>query len=492
MSKLSKKKFKICMVCDFFYPNMGGVETHIWSLSQCLIEKGHKVIIVTHSYNGRQGVRLMTNGIKVYYLKLNIVYDQIILPTFCSFYSLFRYILLSEKINIVHGHQSTSVMTNECLLFANSLNIKTCYTDHSLFNFNEIGSIHINKLLQITMSNIEHIICVSNICKENFILRTKIYPSNISTIPNAVDSLKFKPDPTKRMNNTINIIVLSRLVYRKGIDLLVKVIPIVCAKTNNVNFIIGGDGPKLILLEEMKEKYQLHNRIELLGGIPHNKVRDLLIRGNIFLNCSLTESFCIALLEAASCGLFLVSTKVGGVTEVLPNSMIKFSEPNAASLADAVIESIYLTRRCDPMEIHERIKGMYNWFDVAKRTIKVYDSIHNKKKNKSSLNRRKKDSELLNRTSRLGYDSDHSACSNSSSDSDFDSSENNLATRLHRSYSAGPFSGILACFLIVFLYFLNLYNEFVCPSHTIEKAPDTIFLNKYTKNKSKVKKSLKK
>ncbi|KAK8545482.1 hypothetical protein V6N12_026316 [Hibiscus sabdariffa] len=31
--------------------------------------------------------------------------------------------------------------------------------------------------------------------------------------------------------------------------------------------------------------------------------------------CSLTEAFCIAILEAASCGLLTVSTRVGGVPE---------------------------------------------------------------------------------------------------------------------------------------------------------------------------------
>jgi len=47
-------------------------------------------------------------------------------------------------------------------------------------------------------------------------------------------------------------------------------------------------------------------------GVPQ-----VLVRGHIFLNCSLTESFCIALLEAASCGLFVVSCRVGGVPEVM-------------------------------------------------------------------------------------------------------------------------------------------------------------------------------
>lgn len=123
-----------------------------------------------------------------------------------------------------------------------------------------------------------------------------------------------------------------------------KIIPIICSKFPIVHFIIGGDGPKKLLLEEMRERYQLHERVELLGAVEHNDVRDVLIRGHVFLNCSLTESFCIALLEAASCGLFVVSTKVGGVPEVLPPSMIKFAEPTVADLVDAVIEAVSISR----------------------------------------------------------------------------------------------------------------------------------------------------
>ena len=31
------------MVSDFFYPNTGGVESHIYHLSECLLARGHKV-----------------------------------------------------------------------------------------------------------------------------------------------------------------------------------------------------------------------------------------------------------------------------------------------------------------------------------------------------------------------------------------------------------------------------------------------------------------
>lgn len=53
----------------------------------------------------------------------------------------------------------------------------------------------------------------------------------------------------------------------------------------------------------------------------------VLNRGDIFVNCSLTEAFCIAIVEAASCGLLVVSTSVGGVPEVLPDSLALLAEP---------------------------------------------------------------------------------------------------------------------------------------------------------------------
>ena len=54
--------YNICMISDFFYPNVGGVESHIFQLSLCLIELGHSVTIVTHAYGDRKGVRYITKG----------------------------------------------------------------------------------------------------------------------------------------------------------------------------------------------------------------------------------------------------------------------------------------------------------------------------------------------------------------------------------------------------------------------------------------------
>lgn len=124
------------MVSDFFYPNMGGVEEHIFNLSECLLKRGHKVmvdlrftrlsimeffclifqiIVVTHSYDDRQGIRYMTNGLKVYYLPIKTIYNQCILPTMVCNVPLLRNVFIRERIQIVHGHSAFSALAHEAM-----------------------------------------------------------------------------------------------------------------------------------------------------------------------------------------------------------------------------------------------------------------------------------------------------------------------------------------------------------------------------------------
>jgi phosphatidylinositol N-acetylglucosaminyltransferase subunit A len=167
-------------------------------------------------------------------------------------------------------------------------------------------------------------------------------------------------------------------VYRKGVDLLVGIIPNVCRLVENADFVIGGSGNKLLQLQEMVERENLQHRVQFLGSVPHAQVRDVLVRGHVFLNCSLTESFCIAILEAASCGLFVVSTNVGGVPEVLPaDDMVLLAKPNVPDMVKCVVKAI--NRQwlfpVDPWQMHEQIKDMYSWERVAEETEAVYNEL---------------------------------------------------------------------------------------------------------------------
>jgi phosphatidylinositol glycan class A protein len=369
---------RICLISDFFYPSMGGVENHVYQLSQCLLRQGHKVIVVTHRYGERCGVRWLANGLKVYYLPFCGVHDRVVLPTGLALLPILRDVLIRERIEMVHAH-AVCTMALEAVTLCSLMEYRVVYTEHSNFGMSSASDINLNALERFVLSLADTVITVSHTSKENVALRCHLDPSLVYVIPNAIDPLQFSPDPDNvSPKDTVNIVVMMRLVWRKGTHLLVELIPEVCRRFPYVHFIVGGDGPNRGQLEEMRDRHQLQERVELLGAVAHCDVPRVLTRGHIFLNTSLTEAFCIAILEAVACGLRVVSTKVGGVPEILPRHMLQFAEPNADALLACIsgaISSVRHTSRptSDAAAFHRDVSAMYSWHDVARRTVRVYE-----------------------------------------------------------------------------------------------------------------------
>eukprot|EP00828_Plagiopyla_frontata_P048116 TRINITY_DN9123_c0_g1_i2.p1 TRINITY_DN9123_c0_g1~~TRINITY_DN9123_c0_g1_i2.p1 ORF type:complete len:193 (-),score=23.55 TRINITY_DN9123_c0_g1_i2:174-752(-) len=171
----------------------------------------------------------------------------------------------------------------------------------------------------------------------------------------------------------------------------------------------------------------------------HKEVRNVLVRGHIFLNTSLTEAFCIAIVEAAAAGLFVVSTNVGGIREVLPPDMRLLAEPDSNDIFAKVCEAIPQAKNIQSFAFHERVKTMYNWKNVAQRHEIVYNTIMQKP-------------------------------------------QITLKERIKKYYSCGKFAGIiLLCLVIVDIIFYIMLCLFT-PAEKIEKTIDFPY-KKYKANK---------
>ncbi|RPD65745.1 transferase [Lentinus tigrinus ALCF2SS1-6] len=422
--------FNIAMICDFFHPNVGGVESHIYMLSANLLKRGHKVIVITHSHPpDRVGIRWLLPSLKVYYLPYPTIASSATLPNYFAFLPYLRTIILREGIQLIHGHAGLSSLAHEGILHAHLMGVRTVFTDHSLFGFDDAASILTNKLLEAALRNVDAAICVSHTGRENTVLRARILPDIVHVIPNALVAEQFRPAPSPPSGDTITVVVVSRLAYRKGIDLLIATAPRICSLFPNVRFLIGGDGPKMIDLLQMREKDLLQDRIEILGPVRHSDVRDVLVQGSIFLNTSLTESFGIAILEAACAGLYPVSTRVGGVPEILPEHMISFANPDEDDIVRAMSEAIQLVSagKHDPHKAHERIKDFYGWREISQRTELVYESV-------------------------------------------MKSPPYDFWTRMHRTLDVGPVAGIIFAIILVVDCLFFMFLEWWLPEDQLDKV----------------------
>jgi phosphatidylinositol N-acetylglucosaminyltransferase subunit A len=309
--------------------------------------------------------------------------------------------------------------------------------------------------------------------KENTVLRASLDPLMVSVIPNAVVAENFRPlnqpsYPSETFGNhvvpmpqhvrphdTITIVVVSRLFYNKGTDLLVAAIPRILASHPSVRFIIAGSGPKAIDLEQMLERNALQDRVEMLGAIRHEEVRDVMVRGHIYLHPSLTEAFGTVIVEAASCGLYVVCTQVGGIPEVLPAHMTVFAKPEEDDLVVATGKAIAALRanKVRTERFHDQVKMMYSWTDVAERTERVYDGI----------------SGILSEADFYGYDAmDGASWSATRGRAGVQSFA--LIDRLKRYYGCGIWAGKLFCLCVVIDYLLFVVLELLAPRDGIDIA----------------------
>ena len=376
----ARRRHRIAMVTDFFYPATGGVEHHVQQLARCLQQQGHQVVIITHRYGSQVGVHWLGGDLKVYYLPFEAAWlDRCLVPTAVRLLPKLQDILWRESITIVHGH-AVCTMALESVVLASLLGYGVVYTEHSNYGLHEPTDALLNQLCRAVLVHADAVIGVSQATRENVTRRCHLEPSAVHAIPNAVDARQFQPCAANVRPDaggaSVNVVVMSRFVWRKGIDLLVQVVPEVCRRFPQVHFIIGGDGPKRGAIEEMRERHGLHESVEMLGVVPHEQVPAVLTRGHIFLNTSRTEAFCIAILEAVACGLLVVSTAVGGVPEILPHHMLRLAPPQPQPLIQALAELIPSARDGHPRHrYHEEVARMYSWQQVAQRTVGVYDCL---------------------------------------------------------------------------------------------------------------------
>ena len=110
---------------------------------------------------------------------------------------------------------------------------------------------------------------------------------------------------------------IGRLSEGKGVLNFVKAIPLISKERDNLEFLIGGDGP---LFDEIKKELKnngLSYKAKLTGWITHDELPDYLNELKLLVFPSYSEGLPNIISESMACGTLVLATPVGGVPDLI-------------------------------------------------------------------------------------------------------------------------------------------------------------------------------
>ena len=132
---------------------------------------------------------------------------------------------------------------------------------------------------------------------------------------------------------------LGRFVHKKGFDVLLRALVMICADGIDVRLEIGGSGPEGRALHALADTLELHDRVSFSGWIED--VPTFLADAQLFILPSRDEPFGIALLEAMARGIPIVATRTTGPLEILSEDLAFFVDADdPARLAATITQAI--------------------------------------------------------------------------------------------------------------------------------------------------------
>jgi glycosyltransferase involved in cell wall biosynthesis len=190
--------------------------------------------------------------------------------------------------------------------------------------------------------------------------------TKLKYLPNVIDLKKFHPSSTIASDvkkNALRIISVGRLVEQKRFDKLIRMISRIHEKFPEIDMQLEiiGEGPKRKELEQMTKSMHLSNKVTFTGEIT--EVEESYRQAQMLVLTSDWEGTPNVILEAMASGLPVVSTRVGGIPEIVTDGVTGFlvDSQDEDGLLDAVHKLICNPRLRETMGTQARQKVVMSY-----------------------------------------------------------------------------------------------------------------------------------
>ena len=207
-----------------------------------------------------------------------------------------------------------------------------------------------------------------------------LYPpaaNKITVIPFGVDAPEKIPDTPPSRPVRLCYLKLHHAIY--GPDILIEALSIVKPSMPDIHLSMAGSGEMTGQLRAMVDERGLNENVSFCGFIDHSKVMSFIAQHHFLVMPSLSESFGVAVLEAGACGRPAISTRVGGIPEVVKDGETGILVPPGSvnALASAILTLAQDTDKCRRMGEASRVfvEREYQWQHSLDQMSGLYDRI---------------------------------------------------------------------------------------------------------------------
>lgn len=171
-------------------------------------------------------------------------------------------------------------------------------------------------------------------------LRDITQSQNISVITNAIDTSVFNGDKKSLTDepggDAVRLLFVGAVGKLKGEKDLIKALALLRDNKPNLKISFLGYGAEN--LRDYCERFEVGNLVEYLGAVPMNERIEFFRRSDIFVLPTYAEAMPMSVIEAMAAGLPVISTRVGGIPELIEDGVdgILFAPGDVGALAEKI------------------------------------------------------------------------------------------------------------------------------------------------------------
>jgi len=230
-----------------------------------------------------------------------------------------RRIIADEKPDVINIHTPVPGL-GDLASFAGR-NIPQVITYHTgsmrKGNYLDIFILPYEKVaLKFMLRRAKAVVCSSDFVRTDFL---KKYMSKSETITPGVDTEFFAPNPKVCAQDPTVLFAasLARGQEHKGLKTLLDAIKILKEEFSNIKLIVAGDGDLKNKYESYAKQNNLKASVEFRGKLQGQELPEAYRKANLFALPTASDSQPLVILEAMAAGLPIVSTRIGGIPNMI-------------------------------------------------------------------------------------------------------------------------------------------------------------------------------